>query len=87
MFQCGSSENIATAFLIYSVLCADVCSNVLTEQLISSGLKQPLPGKGCILSVVLCLTQFRSKLVLTRNSRDNSEIFLPSSTIKWMDSF
>jgi hypothetical protein len=53
----------------------------------SSGLKRPLPRKVSILSGLLRLTQFRSKLPLTQSSRDNSEIRLPSSTIKRTDSF
>jgi hypothetical protein len=88
IFYCGSSENMATIF--FNISCSmrrRVFSSLNRRNSSSSGLKRSLPGKGSILSVLLFLTQFRSKLPLTPNSRDNSEIRLPSSTIKRTDSF
>jgi hypothetical protein len=81
------SENMTTVFFNISCSMRRRVFSSLNQRISPYyGLKQPLPGKGSVLSVVLCLTQFRSKLALTPSSRDNSEIRLPSSTIKWKDS-
>jgi hypothetical protein len=88
IFHCGSSENMTAAF--FNISCAmrrRLFSRLNRRNSSSSGLKRPLPRKGSILSGLLCLTLFRSKLPLTPSSRDNSELRLPSSTIKRTDSF
>ena len=83
IFHCGSSENVATAF--FNISCPirrRLFSRLNRRNSSSSGLKRPLPGKGSILPSLLSFTQVPSEFPPTLSSRDNSQIRLPSSTIK-----
>jgi hypothetical protein len=87
IFLFGSTENMSTFCNITCSMHRRGFSSLIRRNSSSSGLKQPLPGKGFILPALYFLTQFLCKLALTPSSRYNSELCLPSSTIKWTDSF